>query len=187
VLDEAESSGKIVIANSIYTNRVMRAFFFRNYNYAKDMTKKYAALVGNESLRFQTIFYVFYEGLLAFRLARTEADREHWRLIGQKSINTYQTWVKHSEWNFENKLLLLEAESHFSNCEYESAEKTYLASIDSARRHKFVHEEGLAMDLLASFYNVRGKVEPANSYLEGAYSCYEKWGAFGLLKHLRGY
>jgi len=188
VIKESESSGNITIEYpTLYTNRVMRAFFFRNYDDAKEMTKKYAALVGNESLRYQTIFYIFYEGLLAFRLARSEVDRENWLSIGQKAINTYQTWVKHSEWNFENKLLLLEAESHFSNYEYESAETTYLASIDSARRHKFVHEEGLASDLLASFFIDRGDVEKGIGYLQGAFSCYEKWGAFGLLKHLRGY
>ncbi len=187
VLDEAESSGKIVHANSIYTNRVMRAFFFRNYGYAKEMTEKYAALVGNESLRFQTIFYVFYRGLLAFRLARSEGDREYLLSSGEKSITSYQTWVMHSKWNFENKLLLLEAECDFANREYESAEKKYLASIDSARRHKFIHEEGLAMDLLASFYNERGDVEKGLEYLDGSFSCYEKWGASGLLKHLRGF
>ncbi len=182
MLQDSLSSGKIVYANAIYMNRAICAFYFRKYNYAAEMAEKFCG--SNETLRFQTVFFAFYEGLVAFHMVRSRNNEQKWLPIGEQSITNYRAWVKHSEWNFENKLLLLEAESLFTKGEYDVAEEKYLASIDSAHRHRFIHEEGLAMQLLASFYKIRD-VEKEKKYLESSYSCYEKWGACGLLKHLQ--
>ncbi|KAL7463660.1 hypothetical protein ACHAXS_004013, partial [Conticribra weissflogii] len=126
------------------------------------------------------------EGLVAFRMARSRPDdRKKWLAVGDRAIQRYQIWTTHSVWNFENKLLLLEAESLFSQGEYDSAEKKFMASIDSACRHKFVHEQGLALDLLASLYAFRGNSDKETECLEGAFDCYERWGALGLLSCIR--
>eukprot|EP01082_Thalassiosira_pseudonana_P010612 g9521.t1 g9521 contig37:145317-146493(+) len=55
---------------------------------------------------------------------------------GKTSLNLNSTW------NFENKLLLLEAEHHFAIGDFEAAKK-YGASCESARNHRFLQEEGL--------------------------------------------
>ncbi|KAL7465110.1 hypothetical protein ACHAXS_009397 [Conticribra weissflogii] len=117
-------------------------------------------------------------------MARSQPNVNKWLEIGERAIQSHKTWVKHSEWNFENKLLLLEAELLYLKGKYVSAEKKYISSIESAHRHKFVHEEGLAMDRISSYYKFRGNVGKETEYLNGAFSCYETWGALGLLKHL---
>ncbi|KAL7473519.1 hypothetical protein ACHAXS_013974 [Conticribra weissflogii] len=91
----------------------------------------------------------------------------------------------HSEWNFENKLLLLEAEIHFSKGEHGLAEDKYYAAIESARRHRFVHEEGLSYELLSNFYKSRGEDEKEREFMMNAILCYRKWGANGLLAQPR--
>ena len=48
--------------------------------------------------------------------------------------------VKHSTWNFENKLLLLKALLQNLNGCHAMAELTYQSSIQSAQEHKFIHE-----------------------------------------------
>jgi hypothetical protein len=58
----------------------------------------------------------------------------------------------------------------------------YEESIVSARKHRFVHEEGLAMELFGEFQSATGNAEEAKEQKRLARVCYEKWGAFGLLK-----
>jgi len=186
ILVFAESSNVHFLANAIYMHQVMVCYFFRRYTHAAEITKKYHSDVGKMTLLPQTVLYTFYEGLVAFQMIRSQPNEEEWVGIGEQSIKSYQTWVRNSKWNFENKLLLLEAESLFSKGDLDAAEKKYLASIESARRHKFVHEEGLALDLLASFYKSQANAVKEKEYFDLAIACYEKWGAFGILNHICG-
>ena len=57
----------------------------------------------------------FIDGLIGFHLAKeNRAEQEaKWRNLGLDSIILYRKWTKHSEWNFSNKLYLLEAEYYF--------------------------------------------------------------------------
>jgi len=186
VLEFVEKSGNKAHAISIYTYRVVTACFFQRYEDAAEMIEKYHSKLTKEDFRIHTVIYTFYEGLIAFRTARAQPDVEKWPKIGGRAIRSYQTWAKHSEWNFENKLLLLEAEWLLTKGEYDSAEKKYVASMESAHRHKFVHEEGLAMALMSHYFKSRGDAGKEKEYLDGAIACYEKWGAFGLVSHIRG-
>ncbi len=186
ILKFVELSGNIIVANSIYTYRVVTACFFQRYEYAADTIKKYHTNTEKENFRIHTVFYTFYEGLVAFRMARSQSDADMWLEIGERAIRSYRIWSTHSAWNFENKLLLLEAECFFSKGEYDSAEKKYVASIESARRHKFVHEEGLAMAMMAFYFKILGDEGKEKEYLDGALGCYEKWGALGVVMHIRG-
>ena len=80
--------------------------------------------------------------------------------------------------NFMNKLHLLEAEQHsvYMN-EKNNAISMYNASIASAKRSGFIHEQGLACER-AGFHCVREKNnEKALEYFEQARECYEDWGS----------
>ncbi len=186
VLIHVESSENLVVANSIYAYRVIAACFSRRFKYAAEMIEKYNSQLGMDSLHFTTIMYVFYEGLVALEMARSQSDNHKWLMIGERSITKYEEWAQHSEWNFESKLFLLKAELLFLQGDYASAEKKYIASIESARRHKYVHEQGLALDMFATFHNFRGNVEQEVECLQGVYACYKTWGAFGILRTIVG-
>ena len=130
--------------------------------------------------------HTFYEGLTAFHFARHSADDEpnKWFQMGEKASSSFKTWATHSTWNWENKLLLLEAEWHFSKREMEKAEEKYNLAIESARRHRFVHEQGLANELFSAFHISNGNIGKAKSHIAEARACYEKWGASALVELL---
>ena len=64
----------------------------------------------------------------------------------------------------------------------EGAIDTYQASIKSAKDSYFLHEEGLAFELLGSLYMHYGNIDEAKLQMANAHRCYEKWGAYGILE-----
>lgn len=82
-----------------------------------------------------------------------------------------------SDWNFTNKLHLLDAEHQSLTHQNRQTIVLYDASIASAKRSGFIHEQGLACEK-AGFYCKRMKNdEKALEYFNQARECYEKWGS----------
>eukprot|EP01082_Thalassiosira_pseudonana_P010602 g9555.t1 g9555 contig37:239603-242777(+) len=181
LIQQVKASGKLGTLQTIHFDRMFVAYWLKEYEKAAELAEKYR---GRMVMRFSDVYHVFYEGLLAFRFLRCSSGetRSKWMDLAQESLTAYRTWVKHSAWNFENKLLLLEAEHLFTRGETEAAKELYEESIVSARKHRFVHEEGLAMELFGEFQSATGNAEEAKEQKLLARVCYEKWGAFGLLK-----
>ena len=119
----------------------------------------------------------FFAGLASFIQSRKNKDES---LIprGKKHLETMQLWEKGCTWNFENKVLLLQAEYYFAKGEYEEANTCYEKSIESAKEHKFIHEEALGNELFGIFYVETGDSAKATSFLDKACQLYDEWGAF---------
>jgi hypothetical protein len=136
-------------------------------------------------MRFLDIYHVFYKALIAFCLAQTQnTDRDKWIGIGEKAVSKFEVWKGYSSWNFENKHFLLSAELLCVKGDYAAAEERYNASILSAQMHRFVHEEGLALERLGMLYKDRGRAESAQEMLANARICYESWGASAVVARL---
>ncbi|KAL7525328.1 hypothetical protein ACHAXR_000957 [Thalassiosira sp. AJA248-18] len=129
---------------------------------------------------------MFIDGLIGFFFARKHnEDEEKWLKIGQGAMHSMRKWASTcSKWNFTNKLHLLEAEYHFLKGDDKHAMKFYNASIESARDHRFVHEEGLAEEKLATFLLHQSKHYEAMSAFANAKKCYERWGAHILVRRM---
>ena len=88
----------------------------------------------------------------------------------------------HSDWNYTNKLCLLEAEEQ-SLCKDQNAMNAmnamnlYDASIASAKRSGFTHERGLAFEKAGFYYKRGGALLNALEYFKQARACYEEWGS----------
>lgn len=173
-------NGRSSLLQVIYFNRLFAAFFFGRYNDAAELAKRYRNL-RRCYVPTHDIFHAFYEGLTAFKLARTSKDSSRWVELGMKSVESYQDWVNHSSWNFKNKLCLLEAELYFCKDDFEKAKEKYKEAIEYSRRHKFVHEEGLALELFGSFHEFCKNNDEYRKCMASARTCYEKWEAYGLL------
>ena len=120
----------------------------------------------------------FYVGLTACYFGRAKQDSS-WKVEVEKASNLIELSFNHSTWNFENKLLLLKAESHYTKGEANEAAKCYEASIKSARVHKFVHEEAVACELAGYFFKEQGdETKSCNMFIQ-ARDAYIKWGATG--------
>ncbi|KAL7539509.1 hypothetical protein ACHAXR_009352 [Thalassiosira sp. AJA248-18] len=187
LLHHALSTRRLPLALRICCNRALVAFFFKRY----DEAAEYAGKCKNElstPMCFAKPSHSFYEGLTYFHFVRCQVEdlgkQKEWIEIGEKNLSLFRTWSKHSTWNWENKLLLLEAEWYFSRGEMDTAEEKYRAAIKSARQHRFVHEEGLSNELFSAFHNTIGNFDKTKSHIAEARACYEKWGAFALVELL---
>ncbi|KAL3804823.1 hypothetical protein HJC23_006595 [Cyclotella cryptica] len=172
------SEGKSAPLQVGYFNYLFIDFWFTRYDEAALWAEKYRS---RGQRRFLDVYHSFYEGLTAFQLARKSADETHWIDMGKCAIVSFQKWVDHSKWNFENKLLLLKAELKFLEGLKDDAIEIYQASIKSAKDHRFVHEEGLAFEMLGSLHTHYGDEKQAKLQLSSARKCYEKWGALAII------
>ena len=98
----------------------------------------------------------------------------------QKIIEAIKVAAFHSEANHRHMLELLNAEweGFMENHNRASVVESYYdKAIASARKSKFIHEEGLACEK-AGFYHKRIKDDQsAVKYFRQARDCYEKWGS----------
>eukprot|EP01082_Thalassiosira_pseudonana_P006092 g5506.t1.1.5e174189.1.5e1746aa g5506 g5506.t1 contig2:668135-670873(+) len=178
LFEHAKAQVNTGILEHIYFNRLFIAYWFKRYDEAIQFIGK------SRGIGAVGVYLKFYEGLTAFHFLRDSNDSE-WMGIGEDIMTSFQMWSEQrSNWNWENKALLLQAEWHFSKGEHETAKEKYLASIDSARKHRFVHEEGLAMELLGICCAASGDVDGARWHTSKAFDCYESWGAVGLLRSM---
>lgn len=108
-----------------------------------------------------------------------QKNTEHKREQALKIIEQIKIAAFHSEANHRHMLELLEAECEGVKKKHNRASvaESYDDAIASARKSKFIHEEGLACEK-AGFYHKRMKNDQsAVKYFRQARECYEKWGS----------
>ena len=102
---------------------------------------------------------------------------DYWMDMGMRSLSKLETWSTECEWNFKNKLLLLQAEHQFASGRIKEAGYTYNSAIASAKEHRFVNEEALSCELAGMFYQATGRKGQSSHFLQQAIGCYKSWGA----------
>ena len=101
-----------------------------------------------------------------------------YKKVVRDAISALNTATINSEWNFSNKLRLLEAEQQYLSKHHERAIDLYDASIASAKKSGFIHEQGLACEKAGFYYKDRGdNKQKALEYFTKARDCYEEWGS----------
>ena len=103
---------------------------------------------------------------------------------GENAVMQMKEWSTHSDWNFKNKLLLLEAELYYTNKDFDNAAICYEASVKAAREHKFIHEEAIASELGGDFFYEIGFRPKAKSFYLHSIECFKKWGAFAVARRV---
>jgi len=169
------------VMTTCYYQKTYISFMFRSYEDTKHYAEKYFACIDNTwaNLFLHHAYHAFYIGLISFWFARKSRDEQQWYERGEKSKLAMKKWVESSQWTFENKLYLLEAEEAFCDRKFEVAEIFYENAVRSAKTHKFVHEEALACELAACFYLEVGDPEKSMEYFLLAHEKYHEWGALG--------
>jgi hypothetical protein len=112
----------------------------------------------------------------ALCLARSTNERK-WREIGAESVRTISQLIQCSEWNFRNKLHLLNAQLQYLENENDSAEFSFQSAIVSAHKHRFYHEEALACELYGIFLIENNNIAKGIEQLQSAIDKYVQWGA----------
>jgi PAS domain S-box-containing protein len=85
---------------------------------------------------------------------------------------------------FGDKYALVSAEIARLEGRDADAMRLYEQAIQSARAHGFVQNEGLAHEVAARFFTVRGFDTIAHACLQAARRCYLRWGAAGKVRQL---
>ena len=156
----------------------MRAFLFCQLDdKSLDINVLGTILEEKHPLRPGTLLGIFVEGLACFQLARQTKDDERSEWMEEKGetvLEKMKLWSEHSSWNFENKMLLLEAEQMHTLGDFDSAASFYERSVRSAREHKFIHEEAIASELAGIFFLEGGRREKS----------YKTWGALAVAKRV---
>ena len=141
--------------------------------------------LGRLAIAADLIVVCFVDGLIGFFFARKHGiDEAKWTNLGLSAIESLSKWTKRSEWNFSNKLHLLEAELYFLRKDDESALASYRASIKAAKDHRFVHEEGLAEEKMATYLLNKNEHDEAMEHFINVKRCYETWGAHTLVQRI---
>ena len=112
-------------------------FIFRSYDDTVENMEKYFAFQQTTwgALFFAHAVHAFYTGLISFWAARKSRE-QRWYERGNKSKLALRKWADSSQWTFENKWFLLEAEEAFCNNDFEAAKAYYKKAVTSAKSHK---------------------------------------------------
>ena len=164
-----------------------RAYLFRQLdNESLDINVSGTILDEKHQLRPLFFMGIFFEGLACFQLARQTNNDEgtKWMERGESILVRMKLWSQHSTWNFENKMLLLEAEKMHTLGIFDRAATFYDGAIRSAREHKFIHEEAIASELAGVLYYERRIHQKALNFLMHSIRSYEKWGALAVAKRV---
>ena len=130
--------------------------------------------------------FSFYHCLTLLALAATSSIARRRRYLkevaaGQRSM---MRWAEHAPANFAHKRDLIGAERARVEGNAAQAMQLYDNSIAGARENGFIQHEGLAHERAGEFYLALGRDKVASTYLAEARSCYETWGAAGLVRLL---
>jgi len=172
-----------------YFNNMYTAFMFRNYEDMKSAIEQYSKYkIGSWIFVFSSSVQLFYEGLISFFIGRKENDNT-WIERGETACRAIESFSdSSSKWNFENKALLLQAEEQFcSGKNLELAGTLYDKAVLSAKEHRFLNEEALALELAGIFHLKTGGEDRAIKYLSEAVEKYKEWEAFAKAKSLERY
>ncbi len=117
--------------------------------------------------------------ILAAYPEMSEADRETYWAVVERSEARAACWARNCPANFENRHLLIRAEMARVQGRIYEALELYDRAIDSAWRNEFPHNAALASELAARVYHQQGRARLARAYLEDARQAYLRWGATG--------
>ncbi len=170
-----------------YLNKMRLCYLFYNfedaYKYARK-TEKYLDAVRGLLL---VPWFHFYDSLAHIAVYKNETRKNQKKILARvtASLKKMKKWAQIVPVNHEHTYLLVKAERARILGKETLATDLYNQAIESANRHDYIHEEALAWELAAKFYNEKGQIPLASNYLCQALACYEKWGAKAKLSHLK--
>ena len=168
---------------------LVRAYLFRRLDDVKslDIVDVSDDIERNKHhLRGFFLFGIFFEGLASFLLARQTArdsERSRWIEKGEKVLTKMKYWSEHSSWNWEDKMVLLQAEKLYTMGNFDQeASLLYEKAIRLAHDHKFMNCEAIASELAGVFFCERGL--SGEALMLHSVQCYKTWGALAVARRV---
>jgi PAS domain S-box-containing protein len=159
-------------------------FLSGDYAEALAATGKAKALLWASAIHVQRLDYFYYAALTVAALYEKASDDEEWRELLTAHREQLREWAENYPPTFGDKHALVSAEIARLEGRDVDAMRLYEKALQSARKHGFVQNEGVAYEVAARFYVARGFETIADAYLRNARSCYLSWGADGKVRQL---
>ncbi|MBE7412543.1 MAG: AAA family ATPase [Leptospiraceae bacterium] len=171
----------------LYLNGLTLNFLFGDIQKAISYGNKNQKTLDGGLSVFALIVFYFYDSLS--RLALLQKDNfsyfeklKQTRII-KKNLSKIRSCEKINPENFSNKVSLIEAEIAQMAGNVGKAIFLYEKAIQDSRKNLFLQDEALAYELAGKFYLKFNLKDNAKMCLSQSRICYNKWGAFGLLKN----
>jgi PAS domain S-box-containing protein len=182
-----EAEPRLTVATCLYWVRKLQALFFANDHAAALAAAAQAErLFWTSEMFFQFAEYHLYAALARAALCDRSSGAERTRHLETLAAHHHrlQKWAANCPENFENRAALVAAEIARLEAREIDAGRLYEQAIRSARANGFVHNEAIAYELAARFYETRGFEEIARFYMRRARERYLQWGATGKVRQL---
>jgi PAS domain S-box-containing protein len=182
-----EADPRLAVATCLYWVRKLQARFFANdHSSALAAAARAERLFWTSETFFQLAEYHLYAALARAALCDRACcgERAHYLEALAAHHRQFQKWAANCPENFENRAALLGAEIARLEGRETDAERLYEQAIRSARANGFIHNEAIAYELAARFYETRGFEDFAHVYLRKARDGYLRWGADGKVRQL---
>lgn len=181
--DRAMDKNDHLVSETQLMMDITHSFMLGDMLKTRGFADMFGAVMRRKQVVFTDVIIEFYVGLAACHFAREMSDKT-WKAKVEEVLGSLEQFCNHSKWNFENKLLLLRAECHYTSGELSDAAKCYELSISSACNHKLVHEEALTCELAGNFFKEQDDEAKSKMMFARAHKAYMKWGAIKKAKAL---
>jgi predicted ATPase/signal transduction histidine kinase/tRNA A-37 threonylcarbamoyl transferase component Bud32 len=176
---------RAVIFNNHFA-RLMVYYLFGDYNQAIASAKIAKQYIDSSTSTPVIPNFYFYDSLAYLALIihnpKLQSKQIIWKV--QSNQRKMRKWADYAPDNYLHKFYLVEAERlRFLN-KYTQAKDYYHKAIKLAKKNGYLHEEALGYELAAQFYLSHELEIVTQAYMNEAYYCYQKWGAWSKVKDL---
>lgn len=178
-IESTMRKGDQLYMHAVLSICLAESFIQRNFIRAAEILQNYSQvfpILDSSRMRPHLFESYFFGGLVAFRIAR-ETGEPYWMEKGTEILNSFENLSTRCEWNFENKYFLLKAELLHVKKETKTAIEAYDKAVESARKHRFIHQEAIACELAAHFFGNIGAKQRMREMIQKSHNLYVEWGA----------
>lgn len=169
-----------------YFNKMVLCYLFEEFDLAFEYSQQAENYIDGAIAMFNVPVFYFYDSLIRLACYPNASGDEKKKIIQKISINQdkMKVYSDSAPMNHRHKYLLVEAERlRVIGLDLEAFENYDLA-ISTAHKNGYMNEEALSLELTALFWLNKGNNMLANFYIQKAWYCYRKWGAFQKVRQI---
>ncbi len=173
----------------LYVHKLMLCYLFGAYEQAVEYAALAEQYVAGVTSSPQVPFFYFYDSLARLAVVGmhdAESRVQHEEKVAANQEKMLQ-WSHLAPMNCGHKWHLIEGERARVQGNDGEAWSHYYMAMTLAHDNGYVHEEALAYELMARFYDEKGVLDVAQTYLHKAHYAYESWGARAKTRWLETY
>ncbi len=168
----------------LHFNKLILCYIFGEYEKGLKHAEESRKLLEAVLAKFEIPNHHFYEALTMLALVEKSSGDTKRKFLKRIKSNAkkIKSWAKDAPENFQHKYDILQAELYRIKGDNKNASLLYDKAIQGASQQNFIHEEGIARELIGSFYLNQKAESLAEFFLKSSYNSFREWGAKAKLK-----